>query len=166
MVVALWLGGGAQAADGVAGQRKRRHGVWPGAQFADEAVDDAAGGPSGEQGGQHGVFGERALQGLAVQRAGAAFVAQQISSADLDACRSKCLRRGYAAGIGNPAGGDHGHVQRGHQLRQQGKGADLTIDISAEKHAAMAAGFDGFLRKPVTGAMLRGLLDATAQSVG
>ena len=55
-------------------------------------------------------------------------------------------------------------------LRAQGfDGRLVAVTARADAEAepqAMAAGFDGFLRKPVTGAMLRGLLDATAQPVG
>ena len=55
-------------------------------------------------------------------------------------------------------------------LRAQGFGGRL-IAITARADAeaepqAMAAGFGRFLRKPVTGAMLRDLLDEAAQPVG
>ncbi len=45
-----------------------------------------------------------------------------------------------ASGVADAAGGDHRHVDGAGDGADQGEGPHLRVDVSLEKHAAMAAG--------------------------
>ena len=76
-----------------------------------------------------------------VQIGGGRFRTKQISRTDLHTSCAQCHGRRHAAGIGNPASGDHRNIQRRHHLRQQRKSTHLQAQVSGQKVPTMTARF-------------------------
>ncbi|MCY1436820.1 hypothetical protein D9M71_529560 [compost metagenome] len=69
------------------------------------------------------------------------FRAEQVGGAQLHRRSAQGQGGNDAAMVANAAGGNHRHVHRIDNLRHQRQRTDLGIEVAAEEHPAMAAGF-------------------------
>jgi hypothetical protein len=81
------------------------------------------------------------LKGAAMHLGGDRLGAEQEAGADLHTVGAEHQRRGDAASVRDPAGGDDGYRHRVDHLRHQGHRADLSGHIRREEHGSMATGF-------------------------
>src|SRR5262245_36057232 len=89
---AVAFGGGAQGGNGGGRQGKGRRSRVDGTQLAEDAVDDAAGGPPGKEVGDGGVMRLLTLDRSSMDLAGGCFRTKEIGSSHLHTRRAQCQR--------------------------------------------------------------------------